>query len=247
MLENPEDPNTDAGDGPVEDTLGASDPSGDALGSAADDLGARGGPADSGGPMAGEGIEGGDEGELVELESPATRELRASLEHALNENDALQAQLNELKERLRAVSQAYQKQQDEVSATRERLERQAVVKEELRRGEVVSSLFEPVENLRRSLDAVRRGASAEDTATGLDLVFKEFMSAFGALGLEEVPGKGARFDPKIHEALTTAPVADEALDQVVIDVFAAGFRIGARLIRPAKVIVGAYTAPIAEA
>jgi molecular chaperone GrpE len=224
MLENPEDPNTDAADEAV-DAEGAD---GDEALDAADSS---------------EGVEA----ELVELEPAYVRELRADLEAANSENDALQAQLNELKERLRAVSQAYQKQQDEVSATRERLERQAVVKEELRRGEVVSSLFEPVENLRRSLDALRRGASAEDTATGLDLVFKEFMSAFGALGLEEVPGKGARFDPKIHEALTTTPVMDEALDQAVVDVFAAGFRIGSRLIRPAKVIVGAYTAPIAEA
>ena len=224
MLENPEDPNTDAADEAV-DAEGAD---GDEALDAADSS-------------------DGVEAELVELEPAYVRELRADLEAANSENDALQAQLNELKERLRAVSQAYQKQQDEVSATRERLERQAVVKEELRRGEVVSSLFEPVENLRRSLDSLRRGASAEDTATGLDLVFKEFMSAFGALGLEEVPGKGARFDPKIHEALTTTPVMDEALDQAVVDVFAAGFRIGSRLIRPAKVIVGAYTAPIAEA
>ena len=142
MLENPEDPNTDAADEAV-DAEGAD---GDEALDAADSS---------------EGVEA----ELVELEPTYVRELRADLDAANSENDALQAQLNELKERLRAVSQAYQKQQDEVSATRERLERQAVVKEELRRGEVVSSLFEPVENLRRSLDSLRRGASAEDTAT----------------------------------------------------------------------------------
>lgn len=163
------------------------------------------------------------------------------------EIDRLEGVIGELQGRLRAVSAAYQKQQAEVAATRDRLKRQAAVQEELRRGEVVSGLFEPVENLRRSLDAAKKGASNDDTVQGLELVLKAFMDSFGKLGLEEVPGKGAAFDPNIHEALTMMPVPDAALDQVVIEVFAAGYRIGSRLIRPAKVIVGTYQDPVGEA
>ena len=163
------------------------------------------------------------------------------------EIERLEGVIGELQGRLRAVSAAYQKQQAEVAATRDRLKRQAAVQEELRRGEVVSGLFEPVENLRRSLDAAKKGASNDDTVQGLELVLKAFMDSFGKLGLEEVPGKGAAFDPNIHEALTMMPVPDAALDQVVIEVFAAGYRIGSRLIRPAKVIVGTFQEPAGEA
>ncbi|MBO87579.1 MAG: nucleotide exchange factor GrpE [Deltaproteobacteria bacterium] len=178
------------------------------------------------------------EGPRIEIieEDPAQQEI-----------DRLEGVVAELQGRLRAVSAAYQKQQSEVAATRDRLKRQAAVQEELRRGEVVSGLFEPVENLRRSLDAAKKGASNDDTVQGLELVLKAFMDSFGKLGLEEVPGKGAAFDPNIHEALTTIPVTDAALDQAVIEVFAAGYRIGSRLIRPAKVIVGAYQEPVGEA
>ncbi len=108
-------------------------------------------------------------------------------------------------------------------------------------------LFDPFENLKRSINSAKKGASAEDTANGLELVLKAFMGSFEKLGLEEVAGKGAPFDPNIHEALTTMPVADPALDQVVIDVFSTGYRIGSRLIAPAKVIVGAYQEPVGEA
>jgi molecular chaperone GrpE len=73
------------------------------------------------------------------------------------------------------------------------------------------------------------------------------MGAFKGLGLEELPGKGSKFDPNIHEALTLIPVPDAALDQAVVEVFAAGYRIGSRLIRPAKVIVGTWTPPVGEA
>jgi molecular chaperone GrpE len=163
------------------------------------------------------------------------------------EIDRLEGTVDELQGRLRAVSAAYQKQQSEVAATRDRLKRQAAVQEELRRGEVVSGLFEPVENLRRSLEAAKKGASNDDTIQGLELVLKAFMDSFGKLGLEEVAGKGAAFDPNIHEALTAMPVLDAALDQIVIEVFAAGYRIGSRLIRPAKVIVGTYQEPVGEA
>ncbi len=168
-------------------------------------------------------------------------------ESSVAEIRRLEAVVEELQGRLRAVSAAYQKQQGEIAATRDRLERQAAVKEELRRGEVVGGLFEPVENLRRSIDAARKGASTEDTVMGLELILKAFMQGFEKLGLEEVPGKGAPFDPNIHEALTAIPVPDPSLDQVVMDVFSVGYRIGSRLIAPAKVIVGAYQEPAGEA
>ena len=161
----------------------------------------------------------------------------------------LQAQLDELQARLRAVSAAYREQQDEIAETKARLERQSALKEEMRRGEVLASLFEPVENLKRSLDAARKGATAEDTAQGLDMVHKAFMEAFVNLGLEEVPGTGAKFDPNLHEALTLVPVTDPALDGVILEVFSSGYRIGGRLIRAARVVVGQSPAesPVAEA
>jgi molecular chaperone GrpE len=176
-----------------------------------------------------------DDVEVVQGDPAATREAE------------LQQQLDELQARLRAVSAAYREQQDEIAQTKARLERQSALKEEMRRGEVLAALFDPVENLKRSLDATRKGASAEDTAKGLEMVHKEFMSAFEKLGLEEVPGAGAKFDPNLHEALTLVPVPDPALDGVVLEVFSAGYRIGGRLIKAARVVVGQHQEPVGEA
>ena len=152
--------------------------------------------------------------------------------------DRLASQVSALEARLRTVSAAYKEQQDELKATRERIERQAQAKEELRRGEVVAALFEPFENLRRSIGAVRSNAPADEVAKGLEIVETQILDAFRRLGLEEVPGKGARFDPGLHEAIATLPVTDPALDDIVIDVFSAGYRIGSRLIQPARVVIG---------
>jgi molecular chaperone GrpE len=181
--------------------------------------------------------------EIIDME-------KLGLQKAISERDeqisSLQQQLAELTARLRTVSAAYKKQQDDVTATRKRLERHAAQREEVRRGEVVSGLFEPVENLRRSREALAKAGVDVDNLTGLDMVLTQFMTAFDGLGLEEVPGKGARFNPNLHEALTMMPVMDPALDDVVVEVFSAGYRVGSRLIQPARVIVGSYTAPEPE-
>ena len=149
--------------------------------------------------------------------------------------------------RLRTVSAAYRNQQDEIKNIRDRLERQAVVDSERRRGEVVATLFEPAQNLRRSIKAIRDAHVSEDLVSGLDMTMHQFMEAFHKLGLEEVPGKGAKFDPNLHEAIHAAPVDDPALDGVVLDVFSVGYRIGNRLILPARVIIGQKQEPAGEA
>jgi molecular chaperone GrpE len=178
--------------------------------------------------------------EIIDME-------KLQLQKTISQRDdriaSLEGQLSELTARLRTVSSAYKKQQDDVSATRKRLERHSAQREEVQRGKVVSGLFEPVENLRRSREALLKSGVDGDNLTGLDMVLSQFMAAFDKLGLEEVPGKGARFDPKLHEALTTMPVMDPALEDVVVEVFSAGYRVGTFLIQPARVIVGRYTAP----
>lgn len=159
---------------------------------------------------------------------------------------SLREQVAALEARLRTVSAAYRQQQDEIASTKERLARQAAMKEELRRGEVVGTLFDPVENLRRAMDSVRRTAGA-DAVTGLDIVLHQFFDAFKKLGLEEVPGKGSRFDPNLHEAISAIPVADPALDGVVIEVFDTGYRIGSRLLKPSRVVIGQLQEGLGEA
>ncbi len=167
------------------------------------------------------------------MESPELVELRETV--------------SRLEGRLRTVSAAYRQQQDEIAAIRARLERQAAVEAERRRGEVVEALFEPAQNLRRSIQAISKAGVAEEYVSGLQMTLHQMMEAFHKLGLEEVPGKGAKFDPNLHEAIATTPVTDPALDGIVLDVFSTGYRIGNRLIAPARVIIGQRQDPVGEA
>ena len=145
-------------------------------------------------------------------------------------------QVSELQARLRAVSAAYKQLQEDVEATKERLARQAEFQRTMQRGESVAKMFEPLDNLKRSLDAIDDG----DAKDGLKMVVSQFMSALEELGLEMLHPEGSPFDPNLHEALSVVPVADEAQDGVVIEVFSAGYRVGSRLLKPARVVIGKH-------
>ncbi|MEP6762429.1 MAG: nucleotide exchange factor GrpE, partial [Sporichthyaceae bacterium] len=59
-------------------------------------------------------------------------------------------------------------------------------------------------------------------------------AAVGKLGLERFGEPGEAFDPSVHEALTHAHSAD-VTEPTAVQVFQPGYRIGARVVRPARV------------
>ncbi len=166
-----------------------------------------------------------------------------SLEDVIKERDQLKTQLEELQGRLYKMSEAYQKKSTEVAETRKRLERTNEINQAKLRGKVVSGIFTPFENLKRSIESCTQAGVDAGLTDGLKMVKEEFWKAFEGLGLEEVPGVGSLFNPNIHEALTTMPVQDPVMNDTVIQVYTTGYRINDTVIRNAQVIVGKYIAP----
>jgi molecular chaperone GrpE len=155
----------------------------------------------------------------------------------------LAAQLADTEARLRAVSAAYREIQGEMVSFRQRNERLQEERDRLRRGEVVTGIFEPVQNLKRSLAAIAAMGLPEEVPEGLRMIVNQFMAALKKLGLEEIAGLGEPFDPSIHEALAVVPVTDAAQEGIVLQVYESGWRIGPQVIQPARVIIGAYHEP----
>ncbi len=154
---------------------------------------------------------------------------------------------SDLELRLRQVSAAYVKLQEEMQSFRERNERIQQERDRRRQGEVVMAMFEPVQNLRRSLEAWGQLDLPLEATQGLGLVFEQFQSALRKLGLEEIATAPAPFDPNIHDAICAMPVTKASLDGQVIQVFEAGYRVGSQVIQAARVVIGRYEEPVTEA
>ena len=69
---------------------------------------------------------------------------------------------------------------------------------------------------------------------GMQAVQSKVLSIFGTLGLEATGREGETFDPQWHEAIQVVP-GDE--DDQIVQVYQLGFKMGDRLVRPARVVV----------
>lgn len=157
-------------------------------------------------------------------------------EEAAPEPSSLARQLEETTAKLRIVSKAFQDQQREMTAFRERFESAAKVRQERQALELVRAFFEPVQNLRRSVEA--NVTDAGQLVAGLKLVQHQFQEALVKLGVEVVPGEGSVFDPSMHEAIGTVEVSEPALDGRVATVYSDGWHVRGQVLQTARVAIG---------
>lgn len=79
-------------------------------------------------------------------------------------------------------------------------------------------------------------ASAESLLAGKQATLRLLQAAFEKFNIEVVDPTGYRFDPQLHEAMSMQP-SSTAEPNSVLAVLQKGYRIGDRLLRPARVIV----------
>ena len=76
----------------------------------------------------------------------------------------------------------------------------------------------------------------EDYKKGVEMTFKQFETVFKDLKVESFGEEGEEFDPNFHNAVMHSE--DETLgENVITNVFAKGYKIGDKVIRPAMVAV----------
>jgi molecular chaperone GrpE len=99
---------------------------------------------------------------------------------------------------------------------------------------LVRELLPILDDLERALEAAERHEEAR-LVEGVKLVEKSLRHALAKEGLAEIDTEGA-FDPHVHEAVLTQP-GNGADTGTVLEVVQRGYRVGDRVVRPAKVIV----------
>ena len=114
-------------------------------------------------------------------------------------------------------------------AAREREEYVALANERL-----VKELLPILDDLERALNAAEQHEEAQ-LEEGVRLVHRSLASLLERNGITEIDAS-AKFDPHVHEALLSQPAEDKESGDV-LDVIQKGYRLGDRVVRPARVIV----------
>lgn len=127
--------------------------------------------------------------------------------------------------------------QAEFENYRKRVERERSELYQRGRDDVLLQFLPVVDNFERALSSLETSeGDAEALRHGVELIHKQFKDALSKFGLEAVEAVGQVFDPQFHEAVTTE-ATDKHEENTVIEEFQRGYRIGDRLLRPAKVKV----------
>ncbi len=94
------------------------------------------------------------------------------------------------------------------------------------------------DNLRRAVESVPADARDIDAVKalveGLELTERDFLARLNRYGVRKLEPQGQKFDPNMHEALFEIPDPGVPAN-TVLQVVEAGFAIGERCLRPAKV------------
>jgi len=130
--------------------------------------------------------------------------------------------------------------QGETNETRQRLNRAADERAQREKADFIAGLLPVLDNLQRATEAAETSDSTEVIAEGIRRTASSFENALAAAGVEPIDAVGETFDPELHEAVETVEVAPEDEGKVIAQ-HTRGYRIGDRLLRPARVKVGRYS------
>jgi len=142
------------------------------------------------------------------------------------ELEALRAENEELIDTLQRVKAEFDNYRKRAARDQESLVARA--------GErIVKELLPVLDDLERALEAVESHEEAK-LEEGVKLVHRQLEQLLAREGLAPVATDG-KFDPNVHEALLTQPSAAE--EGSVIEVVQKGYRLGDKVLRPARVVI----------
>ncbi|HPM77462.1 MAG TPA: nucleotide exchange factor GrpE [bacterium] len=102
---------------------------------------------------------------------------------------------------------------------------------------VMSELLPTLDSFERSLETTPTGDDALAWREGMRAIHRQLVNNLTRLGLERIePAKGEALDPNVHEVMFAMP-SDEVAPDHILEVLISGYKIGKRLLRPAKVKV----------
>ncbi len=144
--------------------------------------------------------------------------------------DPLAAALRERDEYLALAQRA----QADFENYRKRAAREAASATQRAKSGLVGELLPVVDNLERALGSAAEGE--DHLAGGVKLVHSELVAVLNRNGVEQFDPAGEKFDPAVHEAISTRE--QEGSDAgVVLDVVEKGYRLNGNVLRPARVVV----------
>ncbi len=104
--------------------------------------------------------------------------------------------------------------------------------------DVFKAIMPTIDDFERAIKANENVEDITAIKEGITLIYNKLKSACTAKGLEAMDSIGKPFDADFMESITTIPAPNEDMKGKVIDEVEKGYKLGDKVIRFAKVVVG---------
>jgi molecular chaperone GrpE len=170
-------------------------------------------------------------------ETRPVEELSAALDAAESEAASLQVQLAETQAKLDEYRDQSLRAMADFQNLRRRTEREMLAANQNATANVVKRYLEIFDDLERAMKKrPENDEEAQRWVDGVELTYRKFLKFLENEGVSLIDAEGKPFDPNIHEAISQEDSPDHE-SGTVIGVVQQGYRLGDRVLRPARVRV----------
>lgn len=104
--------------------------------------------------------------------------------------------------------------------------------------ELMTVLLPVLDDFDRGISEIKKAGDSE-LLKGMELILNKFTNTLTQKGLEKLDvNAGDVFDVELHEAITQIPAPSDDMKGKIIDVVEQGYKLGEKIIRYPKVVVG---------
>ncbi|GET46727.1 nucleotide exchange factor GrpE [Capnocytophaga felis] len=104
--------------------------------------------------------------------------------------------------------------------------------------DILSAMLPVIDDFDRALAEISKSGD-ENMLKGVELIYNKLVNTLKSKGLEKIEvAPSDIFDSEIHEAVTQIPAPSQELKGKVVDVIEKGYKLGNKVIRYPKVVVG---------
>ena len=144
-----------------------------------------------------------------------------------------------LKEELSLANDKYLRLYAEFDNFRRRTIKEREEARKMEGKDVIVSLLPVLDDFERALRSMEGATDIAPVREGVELIQNKLRNTLTQKGLKPMESIGNPFDPELHEAITNIPATSEEWKGKVMDEMEKGYFLNDKVVRFAKVIVGA--------
>ena len=172
-------------------------------------------------------------------ESKQTEEQDVNLQTENTEEAQTPSAEDKFKEELSQANDKYLRLYAEFDNFRRRTIKEREDARKLEGKDLIVALLPVLDDFERALRAMETATEVTSVKEGVALIQHKLKNILSQKGLKEMQSIGTPFDADIHEAITSIPAPTDDMKGKVVDEMEKGYELNEKVIRFAKVIVGA--------